>query len=100
MLPVVRYLVPHAIADISVQQVVADVGLRAFHPFYADRPLVYVKIVGVEVVHVKWHLPVKLGSDVSPELGRVFDRSLVQLSILLQTLNIGSFDQARVRRVN
>lgn len=66
-LPVKSNFVPKLLlVDISVQEVVADVGGRSFHPLDEDLPLGHIEVVLQEGSRVLT-LPVELFSDVPPE---------------------------------
>lgn len=66
-LPVKSNFVPELLlVDISVQEVVADVGGRPFHPLHEDLPLRHIEVVLQKGSRVLT-LPVKLLGDVTPK---------------------------------
>ena len=74
-LPVKSNFVPQLLlVDVSVQEVVADVGGRPFHPLDEDLPLGHVEVVPQEGPRVL-ALPVKLLGHVAPKLCEGNDRS-------------------------
>lgn len=73
-----------SIFNVSIQQVVADVGGRAFHPFDGYRTFGDVEVVGEKVLRVGWRLPVELFGDVAPVGFWMFNRLFVQLLVLLE----------------
>lgn len=67
-LPVKSNLVAELLlADIPIQEVVADVGRRPLHPLDEDLPLGHIEVVLEEGPRVL-ALPVELLGDVAPEL--------------------------------
>lgn len=71
-----------SIANIPIENVVADICGGSFHPFYEDRPFGDVKVVREKVVGVSWRFPVELSRNFAPEfLGRL-DRLFVHLLVL------------------
>lgn len=81
--PVKSDLIPHAPVNVTIQGVIAYIGLRSVHPFYRDRALVAIKVI-LEEFAGRGRLPKELFWDFIPEAGGVLDGALVHLLILLQ----------------
>lgn len=62
-----HFVTEFLLADVPVQEVVADVGLRPFHPLDEDLPLRHIEVVPEERPRVLL-LPVELLGDVTPKL--------------------------------
>lgn len=75
-LPVKSNFVPKLLlADIPIQEVVADVGRRPFHPLNEDLPLRHIEVVLQKRPRVL-ALPVELLGNVTPELCKSNGRSV------------------------
>lgn len=81
--------------DVPIQEIIANVGRRSFHPLDGDRTLSNVKVVLQKFVGLRWSLPVKLLRNVRPKLPRLRNGLLVLLPVLLHSGDMGLLHYAR-----
>ena len=75
-------------ADEAIENIIADIGDGALHPFDRDRALCRVEVVLEEFIRGRRSLPVKCIGDLAPESGRVVHGSRVHFSVLVHAANV------------
>lgn len=73
-----------SIFNVSIQQVVADIGRGAFHPLDVDWTLGDVEVKRQKILGIGRSLPMKLLGNVAPELFWLLDAFFVKLFILFE----------------
>ena len=87
--PVKGNLLPQSLfGDESIENIVADIGDGALHPFDRDRSLRSVEVVLEEFVRGWRSLPVKRIRNLAPESSRVVHGSRVHFSVLVHAANV------------
>lgn len=96
-LPVVGYLIAQPVANISIEQIVANIGRGALHPFDGDGSFGDIEIVLHEFGGIRWRLPVKLFRYARPKLSGIVQGLLVELRVLVKAGYVGITANRRIR---
>lgn len=96
-LPIVGYLIAQAIAYVAIQQIVANVGRRAFHPFYRNGSFGDVEIVLQEFRRIRGRFPVKLLCYARPKLRGIVQGLLIEFRVLIKTGYVRVTANCRIR---
>lgn len=95
-LPVERYLIAQAVAHISIEEVVANVGRGALHPFDRNGSFGDVEIVLHEFRGIRWRFPVKLFRNARPKLGRIVQGLVIEFLVLIEAGYVGISADCRI----
>lgn len=90
-------MIAQSVAHISIEQIVANVGRGALHPFYGDGSFGDIEVVLHEFRGIRWRLPVKLFRYARPELSWIVQGLLVEFRVLVKTGYVGITANRRIR---
>lgn len=95
-IPIKCNFIAMSIFNVSIQEIVAEICWRSFHPLDRNRAFADVKIEAHEIGEIVRSFPMKLLRHISPELFRRFNRFFVEFLVLLEGRDVSGSRQLLV----